>query len=152
MLSFVSTPKLYRGFVLEFRISARSNISLRVQPTMNRTLSSTLFAVSLCTAIFLWGNSPARAIVAPTITTLTSSVNPVVIGQPVTYTVMVTTTGRVPLTGPVAISFNGTYGPNYTLNNGAVVVTRSAAAHRRRFWSSQATSVMPIPPLPARRL
>ena len=53
-------------------------------------------------------------------------VNPVVIGQPVTYMVTVSTTSGVSLTGPVAISFNGTYGPNYSLNNGTVVVTTTA--------------------------
>ena len=93
---------------------------------MNRTLSTMVFAVSFCTAICLWGNSRTQAGTAPTTTTLTASVNPVVIGQPVTYMVTVSTTSGVSLTGPVAISFNGTYGPNYSLNNGTVVVTTTA--------------------------
>jgi Bacterial Ig-like domain (group 3) len=94
---------------------------------MNRTLSSIILAVSLCTATCLWGNSRTQAGTVPTKTTLTASVNPVVIGQPVTYMVTVSDTSGVPLTGPVAISFDGAYGPNYSLNNGMLAVTTTAA-------------------------
>jgi hypothetical protein len=94
---------------------------------MNRAISSTLLAFGLCAAIFLLANSRTLAATAATTTTLTSSVNPVVIGQPVTYTVRVTATGGVPLTGPVSLSFNGNSIPLYALSNGSVVVATTAA-------------------------
>jgi hypothetical protein len=94
---------------------------------MNRTLSSLFFVLSVCTAICLWGDSRVQAGTVPTTTTLTASVNPVVIGQPVTYMVTVSAMSGVPLTGPVAISFNGVYGANYSLTNGTVAVTVTAA-------------------------
>jgi Bacterial Ig-like domain (group 3) len=94
---------------------------------MNRKLSSILMAFSFCAACLLLENPRAQAALAATTTTLTSSVNPVVIGQPVTYTVTVTASGGVPLTGPVSLSFNGNFIPLYALNNGSVVVTTTAS-------------------------
>jgi hypothetical protein len=94
---------------------------------MNRTLSSMFFALSLCAAICLSGTAVAQAATVATTTTLTASVNPVVIDQPVTYMVTVIAMNGTPSTGPVAISFNGTYGPNYSLTNGTVAVTTTAA-------------------------
>jgi hypothetical protein len=93
---------------------------------MRRLLSSIVFAFSVCLAICLWVQPVVDAATASTTTTITPSANPVVIGQPLTYTVTVSVMGGVQLTGPVAISFNGVYGANYSLTNGTVAVTTTA--------------------------
>ncbi len=97
---------------------------------MNRTISLSIVMIAAWTTCFLLGNSPVEAATATT-TTLTSSVNPVAIGQQVTYTVTVTASGSLPLTGPVRITYNGNYGPDYSLHNGSVVVTSAVSGPPR---------------------
>lgn len=92
---------------------------------MNKTTFRALLLLAFFASCVVL-SCPTKAATSTT-TKLTSSANPVVIGQPVTYTVTVTAAGSVPLTGPVRITFNGNNGPDYSLHNGSVVVTTTAA-------------------------
>ena len=80
---------------------------------MNKTLARALFLLAVCAAYSALGSSTNAS--TATTTTLTSSVNLVVIGQPVTYTITVTAAGSVALTGRVRVTFNGNNGPDYLL-------------------------------------
>jgi len=66
-------------------------------------------------------SSPAFALVATT-TTITSSANPVVVGNPVTITITVTDGGGVTPTGPVGFSINGQPANDVALNNGSAAI------------------------------
>lgn len=66
----------------------------------------------------IMGTSSFVSAQIPTNTTLSSSANPVVAGNPVTFTITVTDGGSTPLTGPVGFSINGQPANDLALSNG----------------------------------
>jgi len=81
------------------------------------------FAGSTSAALRQVVNSSAKS---PTSTALTSSLNPSIYGQKVTWTATVTTSGSVPPTGTVNLTSNGTFIGAATLNSsGVAMITKS---------------------------